>query len=269
MNQKSRQRTGPEVQTNDPVFICLYCRYSKYSNYSKCSIISISSIVNSIITVITVITEKDLSMKYLKIGIPDDLHPKFKGHCASINSSMQGRIVELIANDVNNGNTVYEVDTVTVEAVDTVDTVDMVDTVNTATVDTVDTVTVDTVEAVDTVNRSTDLKALIEGLNDKLESLGNRLEQVENRKKPKPDPNYKPEILEPGHVLNQNQLTKRLSEYKQSQGKASMGRGTLTNHRNKHKDNPSFHREWIQAHDPQGLFWDYNEEESVYVAAER
>ena len=79
---------------------------------------------------ITVITEKDLSMKYLKIGIPDDLHPKFKGHCASINSSMQGRIVELITNDVNNGNTVYEVDTVTVYTVDTTDTVDKVDTVN-------------------------------------------------------------------------------------------------------------------------------------------
>ena len=55
----------------------------------------------------TVNTEKDLSMKYLKLGIPDDLHPKFKGHCASINSSMQARIVELIANDVNNGNTAY------------------------------------------------------------------------------------------------------------------------------------------------------------------
>ena len=210
---------------------------------------------------ITVITEKDLSMKYLKIGIPDDLHPKFKGHCASINSSMQGRIVELIANDVNNGNTVYEVDTVTVDTVDTTDTVDMVDTVNTD--------TVDTVEAVDTVNRPTDLKTLIEGLNDKLENLGNRLEQVENRKKPKPDPNYKPEILEPGHVLNQNQLTKRLSEYKQSQGQRSMGRGTLTNHRNQHKDNPEVHRQWIKDRDPQGLFWDYNEEKSVYIAAEK
>ena len=208
---------------------------------------------------ITVITEKDLSMKYLKIGIPDDLHPKFKGHCASINSSMQGRIVELIANDVNNGNTVYEVDTV--------DTVDMVNTVNTATVDTVE--AVDTVETVDTVNRPTDLKTLIEGLNDKLENLGNRLEQVENRKKPKPDPNYKPEILEPGHVLNQNQLTKRLSEYKQSQGQRSMGRGTLTNHRNQHKDNPEVHRQWIKDRDPQGLFWDYNEEKSVYIAAEK
>lgn len=221
----------------------------------------------------TVITEKDPSMKYLKIGIPDDLHPKFKGHCASINSSMQGRIVELIANDVNNGNTVYEVDTVTVDTVDTTDTVFTVDTVNTDTVDTVDTVdaveAVDTVEAVNTVNGSTDLKTLIEGLNDKLENLGDRLEQVESRKKSKPDPNYKPEILEPGHVLNQNQLTKRLSEYKESTGGRSMGRGTLTNHRKKHENNPSFHREWIQAHDPQGLFWDYNEEKSVYVAAER
>ena len=222
---------------------------------------------------ITVTTEKDLSMKYLKLGIPDDLHPKFKGHCARINSSMQARIVELITNDVNNGNTVYEVDTVTVDTVDTTDTVDKVDTVNTATVDTVGTVeaveAVDTVEAVNTVNRSTDLKTLIEGLNDKLENLGNRLEQVESRKKSKLDPNYKPEILEPGHVLNQNQLTKRLSDYKLSQGQRSMGRGTLTNHRKKHEDRPSFHREWIQAHDPQGLYWDYNEEESVYVAAEK
>ena len=222
---------------------------------------------------ITVTTEKDLSMKYLKLGIPDDLHPKFKGHCASINSSMQGRIVELIANDVNNGNTVYEVDTVTVDTVDTTDTVDKVDTVNTATVDTVGTVeaveAVDTVEAVNTVNRSTDLKTLIEGLNDKLENLGNRLEQVESRKKSKLDPNYKPEILEPGHVLNQNQLTKRLSEYKQSQGQRSMGRGTLTNHRNQHKDNPEVHRQWIKDRDPQGLFWDYNEEKSVYIAAEK
>lgn len=218
---------------------------------------------------IAVNTEKDLSMKYLKIGIPDDLHPKFKGHCASINSSMQGRIVELITNDVNNGNTANKVDTATVNTADTTDIVDEVDTVNTATVDTTDTVNTGTVDTTDTVNGSTDLKTLIEVLNDKLESLGNRLEQVENRKKPKLDPNYKPEVLEIGHILNQNQLTKRLSEYKESTGGRSMGRGTLTNHRKKHENNPSFHREWIQAHDPQGLFWDYNEEESVYVAAER
>lgn len=215
---------------------------------------------------ITVTTEKDLSMKYLKLGIPDDLHPKFKGHCASINSSMQARIVELITNDVNNGNTANKVDTATVNTAETTDIVDKVDTVNTATVDTAN--TVDTV-TVDTVDRSTDLKTLIESINDKLENMSNRLEQVENRKRPKPNPNYKPEILQPGHVLSQSQLTKRLSEYKESQGNPNMGRGTLTNHRGKHKDNLKFHREWIQAHDPQGLFWDYNEEKSAYIAAEK
>ena len=218
----------------------------------------------------TVNTEKDPSMKYLKLGIPDDLHPKFKGHCASINSSMQARIVELIANDVNNGNTVYEVDTVTVDTVDTTDTVDTVDTVNTATVDTVDTVevveAVDTVEAVNTVNRSTDLKTLIEGLNNKLENLGTRLEQVENRKKPKLDPNYKPEILEIGHILNQNQLTKRLSDYKLSLNQGTMGRGTIGNHRRDHT--PEAHKQWIKERDPHGLTWDYNEEKKNYIVVE-
>lgn len=201
-------------------------------------------------TVITVNTEKDLSMKYLKIGIPDDLHPKFKGYCASINSSMQGRIVELIANDVNNGNTVYEVDTVTVDTVDTTYIVD----------------TVDKVEAVDTVNDSPDLKTLIEGLNNKLDSIDDRLHNVESRKKPKLSPNYKPEVLEIGHMLNQNQLTKRLSDYKLSQNKGTMGRGTIGNHRKDHS--PEAHKQWLKERDPHGLIWDYNEEKKIYTVIE-
>ena len=209
---------------------------------------------------ITVTTEKDLSMKYLKIGIPDDLHPKFKGHCASINSSMQGRIVELIANDVNNGNTVYEVDTVTVDTVDTTDTVDMVDTVNTATVDTVDTT--------NTVNMLTSLKALIEGLDNKLESLDDRLDKVEkNSGGPKNNPDYQPEVLGPGHKLNSSQLSKRLSDYKISLGGKAMGTGSLANNREKFKDNPQLHSEWIQPYDPHSLYWEYCEEEKVYIVS--
>ena len=209
---------------------------------------------------ITVTTEKDLSMKYLKLGIPDDLHPKFKGHCARINSSMQARIVELITNDVNNGNTVYEVDTVTVDTVDTTDTVDKVDTVNTATVDTVDTT--------NTVNMLTSLKALIEGLDNKLESLDDRLDKVEkNSGGPKNNPDYQPEVLGPGHKLNSSQLSKRLSDYKISLGGKAMGTGSLANNREKFKDNPQLHSEWIQPYDPHSLYWEYCEEEKVYIVS--
>ena len=87
-------------------------------------------------------------MKYLKLAIPDELHPKFKGHCFSLGTSMQARIIELISNDVNN--------------VKTADNVDMN--------------TVNTVDNVDTVN---EIKKLIEGIDNRLNNLDNRLDKVE------------------------------------------------------------------------------------------
>ena len=124
--------------------------------------------------------------------------------------------------------------------------------------------------AIGETNNTTDEKifSILEELKSNFESLKDRLEEVEkNSDGPKINVEYRSMSLQPGHKLIANHLTKRLSEYKQSQGKRSMGRGTLRNHRNQHKDNPEVHRRWIKERDPQGLFWDYNEEESVYIAS--
>ena len=171
-------------------------------------------------------------MKYFKLTIPDELHTKFKAHCVETGRSMQALIVDLMANEVNNGNKVNKVDTV-----------------NTA----------------NTVNMLAGLKILIEGLDNKLESLDNRLDKVE--KNSGIDPDYQPEILEPGHKLITFHLTQRLTDYQKSIGKRSVGRGSLKINRDQNKDNMNAHREWLKKRDPQGLYWDWNEEEKIYTAS--
>ena len=184
-------------------------------------------------------------MKYFKLTIPDELHTKFKAHCVETGRSMQALIVDLMANEVNNGNKVNKVDTA--------DKGEAIDTANTA----------------DTVNMLAGLKALIEGLDNELKSLSSRLDQVESRKKPKPDPNYKPEVLEIGHILNNSQLTKRLSDYKISLGRGTMGSGTLANHRKEHKNDMETHQQWLKERDPHGLIWEYKEKEKIYIVVEK
>ena len=46
-----------------------------------------------------------------------------------------------------------------------------------------------------------------------------------------------------------------------------MGTGSLANNREKFKDNPQLHSEWIQPYDPHNLYWEYCEEEKVYIVA--
>ena len=113
-----------------------------------------------------------------------------------------------------------------------------------------------------------DLKSNFESLDSRLNNLDNRLNKVEkNSSGPKNNPDYQPEVLGPGHKLNSSQLSKRLSDYKISLGGKAMGTGSLANNREKFKDNPQLHSEWIQPYDPHNLYWEYCEEEKVYIVS--
>lgn len=110
-----------------------------------------------------------------------------------------------------------------------------------------------------------ELKGSFKSLDNRLNNLNNRLDHVE--KNSGIDPDYQPEILEPGHKLITFHLTQRLADYQKSIGKRPVGRGSLKVNRDQNKDNMNAHREWLKKRDPQELYWDWNEEEKIYTAS--
>lgn len=77
-----------------------------------------------------------------------------------------------------------------------------------------------------------------------------------------------PEKITVGTKLLPQQLTRRLSDYQISLGKKSVGSGTLINNRKTQaaQNDPNYHQEWIRERDPDGILWEYNPEDNIYVA---